>query len=107
MRHNSIPSSTMPMRLASGNMHNITNLQPSGLLPFRTDKTSSHGHSQDLASLVCVPEGPRSRGEADIVAHAVVRFEDGIHVHIAGESFCGLLRGSVRLVGAADELHFG
>ena len=45
--------------------------------------------------------------EAHVVAHAVCRREDGVHVDGSGEGFGWLARGGVWFVGGADELHVG
>ena len=106
MRHNSLTSPTMPMRLPPGNMHDIAHLQPLRLLALGANQARPHRHGQNLAALVRVPEGARSGREADVVAHAVVCGEDGVHVHCSCEGFGGLPGVGVGFVGAADELHF-
>jgi hypothetical protein len=56
---------------------------------------------------VGVPKCAGAGGEADVVAHAVVGGEDGIHVDCPAECFGWLAGVGFGLVGALDELHFG
>lgn len=107
MRHNRAPRRTMPMHLSSRNMHHIAHHQLPRRLALRAHQTRSHCDSQNLAALVRVPKCAGSRSKADIVAHAVVRREDRVHVYCTSEGLRGLLGGRVGLVGGADELHFG
>lgn len=109
MRHHSRRTSTMPMRLTSGDMNYISHLQSPWRLSFRTDQTCPHRHGQNLAVLVSVPECSGSRGEADVVSHAgvIIGVEDRVHVDCAAKGFCGLSGGGVGFVGAFCDDHFG
>ena len=96
----------MPVRLAGRYMHYISHHQLPRRLAFGANKPRSDRDSQDLAALVRVPECACAGSEADVVAHAVVGREDGVHVYRSCEGFGGLLGGGVGLVGGADQLHF-
>lgn len=101
MSHNRIIRSTMPVRLARGNVHNISHHQLPRSLAFRANESRSDRDCQDLAALVRVPECSCTGSEANIVSHAVVCREDRVHVHRSCEGFGGLLGGSVGFVGGA------
>jgi hypothetical protein len=92
----------MPMRLPSRNMHNIAHQKLPRSLALGANKARSNRDSQNLTALVRVPERAGARSEADVVAHAVVGRENGIHVYCACESFGGLLGRGVEFVGGAD-----
>lgn len=57
MRHQRPVRRAMPVRLSARDVNDITNLQPSRLLPFTADQPAAHRDGQDLAALVGVPEG--------------------------------------------------
>ena len=61
------------MRLSSGNMHNIANLELPWGLAFTANQPTTHEDSQDLPSLVSMPEGPGAAGKHDVVSHAYWR----------------------------------
>jgi hypothetical protein len=92
----------MPMRLTSRYMHNVSHQKLPRSLAFRANKARSNRDSQNLPALVRVPECAGARCEADVVAHAVVGCENGIHVYCSGEGFGGLFGGGVGLVGGAN-----
>ena len=100
--HNRIVRSTVPVRLASRNVHYISHQQLSRRLAFRANKSRSNRNRQDLAAFMRVPECACAWSEANIVAHAIVCCEDGVHVHRSCEGFGGLLGGGVGFVGGAD-----
>ena len=102
MRHDSSPCSTVPVRLTSRYMHHIANHQLPWCFAFSTDEARSHRDCQDLSTLVRVPECSCAGSEADIIAHAVLCCEDGVHVYGACERLRGLLRGGVRFVSGTD-----
>ena len=102
MGHNRIIRSTMPVRLARRNVHYISHHQLPRCLAFRANKSRSDRDRQNLAALVRVPECSCAGSEANVVAHAIVCREDGVHVHRSCEGFGGLLGGSVWFVGGAD-----
>ena len=106
MSHNRIIRSTMPVRLARRNVHYISHKQLPRRLSFGANKSRSNRDRQDLAALVRVPECACAGSEANIVSHAVICREDRVHVHRSCKGFGGLLGGSVRFVGGADQLHF-
>ena len=92
----------MPVRLTSRNVHYISDQQLPWRLAFRANKSSSNRNRQDLTALMRVPKCAGARSEANIVAHAVIRREDWVHVYRSCEGLGGLLRGSVWFVGGAD-----
>ena len=92
----------MPMCLASRNMHYISYEQLPGSLALGANKACPDRDGQNLPALVRVPEGASARSEADVVSHAIICCEDGVHVHRPCEGFGGLLGGSVGFVGGAD-----
>lgn len=92
----------MPMSFASWDMHYIANQELPRCLAFGANEACSHRNRQDLPALVRVPKSACARSEADVVSHAVIGGEDGIHVHRTCEGFGGLLGGSVGLVGGAN-----
>ena len=93
------------MHFSSWYVHDITNLQLSRLLAFRTNEAGAHRHCEDLTAFVGVPEGASARCEADIIAHGVLGAEDRIHVDGAGEGLGRLTRRRVWLVRGTYELH--
>jgi hypothetical protein len=102
MSHNRVTRSTMPVRLASRDVHYISHQQLPRSLALGANKPRPNRDCQDLASLMRVPECSCARSEADVVSHAIVRREDGVHVHRSCEGLGRLLGGSVRLVSGAD-----
>jgi len=71
-------------------MHHVPYLKPVRLLSFAADEAGTHGDCQDLATFVGMPERASARSKANIVAHAVISHEDGIHVDCAGKGLSRL-----------------
>ena len=95
----------MPVGLAGRYVDHIAHHQLPWCFAFATNESCPHRNGQDLAAFMSVPKSPRARREADIVAHAIICCEDGIHVYSACESLRGLLGSRVRFVSGADQLH--
>lgn len=102
MSHNRLSRSPMPMRLASRNVHYISHKQLPRRLAFGAHKPRPDRDRQNLPTLVRVPECTSAGSEADVVSHAVVCGEDGVHVYRPREGLGGLLGGGVGFVGGAD-----